>query len=161
MTQWHYLRHIIGADTWHIEKYSYFCTRKAFAPISVKHILRFLFTIVMAIAFINGASGSDSTTPANQDFEIYADATYLSEDTTNYPPEVYALRQSPTSNSGRHYHRISKKKNCTNYSRTYFLPSTEFITLDLRQFIHYSPSAFSSYVVWPLDILIWLDRLII
>ena len=127
----------------------------------MKHILRFLFTIVMAIAFINGASGSDSTTPANQDFEIYADATYLSEDTTNYPPEVFALRQSPTSNSGLRYHRIAKKKIFNNYSRAHFLPSMGGITLDLQQFIHYSHSTLSSHVVWPLDILIWLDRLII
>ena len=87
-----------------------FVQAKHIAPKSVKHILRFLFTIVMAVAFINGASGSDSTGQENQGYGAYAETAYFSTDTQDIAPELYVLRQMPSAN-GIRPQKSAKKKN--------------------------------------------------
>ena len=63
----------------------------------------------MAIAFINGASGSDSTRQEIQDFEECIDMAYLSVDATDFAPELYGLRQTPASNNGIRSQRPSQQ----------------------------------------------------
>ena len=138
-----------------------FARVKHFAPRSVKHILRFLFTIVMAIAFINGASGSDSTRQESQDFEECIDMAYLSVDTTDFVPELYALRQTPASNNGIRSQRPGKKKSSTYSYRTFFISGDGFHTPRVRYFVHNSNTTLPPPVGWPSDMLIRLGRLII
>ena len=127
----------------------------------MKHILRFLFTIVMAIAFINGASGSDSTRQESQDFEECIDMAYLSVDTTDFVPELYGLRQTPASNNGIRSQRPGKKKSSTYSYRTFFISGDGFHTTRVRYFVHNSNTTLPPPVGWPSDMLIRLGRLII
>ncbi|MEE0803920.1 MAG: hypothetical protein U0L77_00670, partial [Prevotellamassilia sp.] len=106
----------------------------------MKHILRFLFTIVMAVAFINGASGSDSTGQENQGYDAYAETAYFSTDTQDIAPELYVLRQMPSAN-GIRPQKSAKKKNTTLNNRFCFLPADRVTNLKVRHFICNPPTA--------------------
>lgn len=139
-----------------------FAVVKHFAPRSVKHILGFLFTIVMAIAFINGASGSDSTRQESQDFEECIDMAYLSVDATDFVPELYGLRQTPASNNGIRLQRPGRKKSSTHNYRTFFIAGEGGHTSLVRYLVHNSnTTTLPPPVGWSSDMLIRLGRLII
>ncbi|MBO5676468.1 MAG: hypothetical protein J6S07_09165 [Bacteroidaceae bacterium] len=115
----------------------------------------------MAIAFINGASGSDSTRQESQDFEECIDMAYLSVDTTDFVAELYGLRQTPASNNGIRSQRPGKKKSSTYSYRTFFISGDGFHTPRVRYFVHNSNTILPPPVGWPSDMLIRLGRLII
>lgn len=137
-----------------------FVQAKHIAPKSVKHILRFLFTIVMAVAFINGASGSDSTGQANQGYDAYAETAYFSTDTQDIAPELYVLRQMPSAN-GIRPQKSAKKKSTTLNNRFYFLPADRGTSLKVRHFICNPPTASPFSFAKPTDMLVSFGRLII
>lgn len=137
-----------------------FVQAKHIAPKSVKHILRFLFTIVMAVAFINGASGSDSTGQENQGYDAYAETAYFSTDTQDIAPELYVLRQMPSAN-GIRPQKFAKKKNTTHCYRPYFLPADKAATPECRHFTNQSPPISPLRFAKPADRLVSLGRLII
>lgn len=139
-----------------------FVQAKHIAPKSVKHILRFLFTIVMAVAFINGASGSDSTWQENQGYEECIDVAYLSADATDFVPELYGLRQTSASNNGIRSQRPGRKKSSTHNYQTFFIAGEGGHTSLVRYLVHSSnTTALPPPVGWPSDMLIRLGRLII
>lgn len=137
-----------------------FVQAKHIAPKSVKHILRFLFTIVMAVAFINGASGSDSTGQENQGYGAYAETAYFSTDTQDIAPELYVLRQMPSAN-GIRPQKFAKKKNTTHCCRPYFLPADKAATPECLHFTNQSPPISPLRFAKPADRLVSLGRLII
>lgn len=137
-----------------------FVQAKHIAPKIVKHILRFLFTIVMAVAFINGASGSDSTGQANQGYDAYAETAYFSTDTQDIAPELYVLRQMPSAN-GIRPQKSAKKKNTTLNNRFCFLPADRVTNLKVRHFICNPPTASPFSFAKPTDMLVSFGRLII
>lgn len=114
----------------------------------------------MAVAFINGASGSDSTGQENQGYGVYAETAYFSTDTQDIAPELYVLRQMPSAN-GIRPQKFAKKKNTTLNNRFYFLPADRVTSLKVRHFICNPPTASPFSFAKPTDMLVSLGRLII
>lgn len=114
----------------------------------------------MAVAFINGASGSDSTGQANQGYDAYAETAYFSTDTQDIAPELYVLRQMPSAN-GIRPQKSAKKKNTTLNNRFCFLPADRVTNLKVRHFICNPPTASPFSFAKPTDMLVSFGRLII
>lgn len=113
----------------------------------------------MAVAFINGASGSDSTGQENQGYDAYAETAYFSTDTQDIAPELYVLRQMPSANGIRP--QKFAKKNTTHCYRPYFLPADKAASLKVRHFICNPPTASPFSFAKPTDMLVSFGRLII
>lgn len=144
-------------DVW--ENIHIFVQVKHVAPIDVKHILRLLLPIVMAVVLFNGTDGSDSACMENQTYGMDTEIAFFLEDRADMVTELVALHQSVSCNGFRSA-KILRKRGSTQNHRLFFFKSYRIYLAD-RQFFHNLLPRSTYYFTKSTDMLIRFGKLVI
>lgn len=144
-------------DVW--ENIHIFVQVKHVAPIDVKHILRLLLPIVMAVVLFNGTDGSDSTCMKNQTYGMDIETAFFQTEEFDMVAELVAMHQSVSCNGFR-TPKILRKRGSTHNHRLYFFRSYRIYLVD-RQFFHNLLPRSTYYFTKSTDMLIRFGKLVI